>query len=99
MIARTVVRVLVSLAFCVWFAVLVAPAIAADRRLSFGAGLVLVAAGGLWSAMRLFARGSVEARNARAESFWGYAAPPLVQDLFGVLIIFAGAGLLAWGMA
>lgn len=98
MIARTVVRVLVSVAFCVWFSIRVAPAIAASHRLSFGAGLMLVVAGGLWSAMRLFARRWVDAPRARAASFWGHAAPPWAQDLLGILFIFAGAGLLAWGM-
>ncbi len=99
MIARTVLRVLLSLALLGWFAARLAPAISADPRLSSRVGLMLVAAGGLWSALRLFARRWVEARNARAGSFWGYAAPPWTQDLLGVLLIFTGAGLLAWGMS
>lgn len=99
MIARTVLRILVSVALLGWFGVRLAPVIAADRRLSFAAGLMLVAAGGLWSGMRLFARRWADARSAQAESFWGRAVLSWAQDLLGVLFIFAGAGLLAWGMA
>jgi hypothetical protein len=99
MIARTVLRVLLSLALLGWFAARLAPAISADHALSFRIGLMLVVAGGLWSALRLFARRGVDARTGRASSFWAYVAPPWSQDVLGVLLIFSGAGLLAWGMS
>lgn len=99
MIARTVLRLVLSLALFAGFAVRLAPAISADRGLSCRVGLLLAVFGALWSGLRLFASRWIDGRNARAESFWGYAAPPWAQDLIGVLFIFAGAALLAWGMA
>ena len=99
MIVRTVVCVLLAVALCGWFGLRLAPAFAADHGLSLRVGLMLVAAGALWSGLRLFARRSVEARNAQAGSFWGYAAPSGARDLLAILLIFVGAGFLAWGMA
>ena len=99
MIARTVLWVLLSLAALGWGTAKLAPTISADHGLSFRVGLMLVIAGGLLSVLRLFAGRRLEARSARAAPFWGYFAPPWTQDLLGVLLIFAGAGLLAWGMS
>jgi hypothetical protein len=96
MIARTTVRVLLSLVLVIWAVAKIGPVVATDRSVGIAIGALLIAVGGTTLTLRLFARRWLDAGNARAQSILGYAAPPWMHDASGPLLMLGGLCLIAW---
>ena len=96
MIARTVVRVLVSLLVVILCVTRLAPLAAHRRGFGLDLGVLLIVVGGAAMALRLVARRWLDAQAARAQPLFGYAAPAWVHDATGPLVMLAGLCLVAW---
>jgi hypothetical protein len=96
MIARTLIRVMVGFSLLGWSITRLAPRVVSDRNAGIVVGVLLILAGGVTVAVRLFAPTWVEAQTTKAKSYWGYPAPVWARDMSGLVMMLVGLCLFAW---